>query len=162
MKSLVTQYHALNINHLARGGWLYPFSKYDWVWRMNKGTQETNVTITVIIDALELVFPMYGVAGVHQRVQLTYSLGPRGGKRRWFVCPTCPRRVGVLYHTSGLPFRCRTCCKLAYPSQYHHELSVTAVRPGWSVIENRTVSARSVQRRHDDFEARYPDLPKPF
>jgi hypothetical protein len=26
MKRLVTQYHALNIKDLARGGWLYPFS----------------------------------------------------------------------------------------------------------------------------------------
>lgn len=36
MKGLVTQYHALNIKELARGGWLYAFSKYDWVWRSNK------------------------------------------------------------------------------------------------------------------------------
>ena len=37
MKSLVTQYDALNINELTRGGWLNPFSKYDWVWRTNNG-----------------------------------------------------------------------------------------------------------------------------
>jgi hypothetical protein len=118
MKALVTQYHALNIAELARGRWLDPFSKYDWVWRTNKGADHTTVTITVLTDALELVFPMYGSAGVHQRVQLTYSLGPQGGKRSWFACPTCQRRVGVLYQASGLPFRCRICCKLAYPSQY--------------------------------------------
>lgn len=118
MKALVTQYHSLNINELARKGWLDPFSKYDWVWRTNKDTHQTTVSITVLPDALELVFPMYGIAGVHQRVELTYSLGPQGGKRPWFTCPTCQRRVGVLYHANGLPFRCRMCCKLAYPSQY--------------------------------------------
>jgi len=118
MKSLVTQYHALNITELARGGFLYPYSKYDWVWRTNKGADQTTVTITVLTDALQLVFPMYGAAGVHQRVQLTYSLGPRGGKRTWFSCPTCRRRVGVLYHADGLLFRCRICCELAYASQY--------------------------------------------
>jgi len=118
MKFLVTQYQALNINDLARGGWLYPFSKYDWVWRTNKGAHQTTVAITVVTDALELVFAMYGIAGIHQKVSLTYSFGPRGGKRPWFVCPTCPRRVSVLYHATGLPFRCRICCKLAYPSQY--------------------------------------------
>jgi hypothetical protein len=118
MKGLVTQYHALNIKELARGGWLHPFSRYDWVWRTNKGDHQTTVTITVFSDALQLVFTMYGVADVHQKVQLTYSIGPQGGKRPWFVCPTCRRRVGVLYHTNGLPFRCRTGCKLAYPSQY--------------------------------------------
>ena len=118
MKPLVNQYHALDINELARGGYLYPFCKYDWVWRTNKGTQQTTVTITALTDALQLVFTMYGIEGVHQRVRLTYSLGPQGGKRSWFVCPTCPRRVGVLYHANGLPFRCRICCDLAYPSQY--------------------------------------------
>ncbi len=118
MKHLVTEYHALNIGELARQGYLYPFSRYDWVWRTNKNADQTTVTITVLIDALELVFPMNGVEKVHQKVQLTYSLGSQGGKRAWFVCPTCRRRVGVLYHTNGLPFRCRTCWKLAYPSQY--------------------------------------------
>ncbi len=117
MKPLVTQYHALNIKELARGLWLYPFSQYDWVWLTNKGTQETSVPITVLKDALQLVFPM-GAERVLQTVRLTYSTGPRGGKRPWFVCPTCQRRVGVLYHADGLPFRCRTCCDLAYPSQY--------------------------------------------
>ena len=118
MKALVTQYHALNINELARGGWLNPFSKYDWVWRTDTGTQAATVTIVVLTDAVELVFTMYGSEGVHQKIQLTYSLGPQSGTRTWFSCPTCRRRVGVLYHASGLPFRCRTCCKLAYPSQY--------------------------------------------
>jgi len=61
---------------------------------------------------------MYGFEGVHQGVRLTYTTGLRGGRRLWFTCPTCPRRVGVLYHTDGLPFRCRTCYGLAYPSQY--------------------------------------------
>jgi hypothetical protein len=118
MKRLVTQYHALNIRELARGPWLYPFSTYDWVWRTNKGAHQTTVTITVLTDALQLVFPMYGAERVLQGVRLTYTIGPRGGRRSWFACPTCPRRVGVLYHADGLPFRCRTCCALAYPSQY--------------------------------------------
>jgi hypothetical protein len=118
MKPLVTQYHALDIKELARGSRLYPFSTYDWVWRTNKGAHQTTVIITVLKDALQLVFPMGGVERVQQGVRLTYSLGPRGGKRPWFTCPTCPRRVGVLYHADGLPFRCRMCCELAYPSQY--------------------------------------------
>jgi hypothetical protein len=88
MQHLATQYHALNILDLTRGGYLYPFSRYAWVWRTNKGAHQTAVTITVLTDALQLVFPMYGIEDGHQRVQLTYSLGPRGGKRPWFVCLT--------------------------------------------------------------------------
>lgn len=53
-----------------------------------------------------------------QTVRLTYSIGPCGGKRPWFVCHGCQRRVGVLYYATERPFRCRICCDLAYPSQY--------------------------------------------
>ena len=118
MKTLVTQYHALNVTELARGGRLYPFSKYDWVWRTNKGANQTTVSITVLMDGLQVIFPTGDGTCARQDVRLTYSLGPHDGKRTWFSCPTCRRRVGVLYHANGLPFRCRTCCKLAYPSQY--------------------------------------------
>lgn len=117
MKLLVTQYHALNILELARGGYLNPFLKYDWVWRTNKGADQTTVSITVLTDSLQLIWLM-GRDRVMQDVRLTYSLGPQGGKRPWLVCPTCRRRVGMLYHGNFLPFRCRRCCKLAYPSQY--------------------------------------------
>ncbi len=118
MKALVTQYHALNINELARGGWLIPFAKYDRVWRTNDGAHQPTVTIAVLMDGLQVAFPTGDGTRARQDVRLTFSLGPRGGKRTWFSCPTCRRRVGVLYHGNGLPFRCRTCCGLAYPSQY--------------------------------------------
>lgn len=117
MKPLVTEYHALNIKELARGWWLHPFSRYDWVWRTHKRTQETSVTITVLNDSLQVMFETR-TQRMTQTVRLTYSVGPRGGKRPWFLCHGCQRRVGVLYHAAGLPFRCRICCDLAYPSQY--------------------------------------------
>ena len=117
MKRLVSDFHTLKIIELARGGWLYPFSKYDWVWRTNKGIQETSVRITVLKDALQLIWLM-GADRVLQGVRLTYTIGTRGGRRPWFLCPVCRRRVGVLYHTDSLPFRCRICCDLVYSSQY--------------------------------------------
>jgi len=116
MKRLVTEYHALNIKTLARGGYLYSFSRFEWVWR-TKGIQAATVSITMLKDSLHIMFP-FGNDRVLQAVKLTYSFGPRGGKLSWFQCPTCRRRVGVLYHQSRMPFRCRICCALAYPSQY--------------------------------------------
>lgn len=115
MKRLVSEFHALGINELARGCWLTPLSKYDWVWRTHRGTQVASVAITVLNDSLQLLYPL-GDQRIQHNVQLTYSIGPQGGKRLWFVCPTCRRRVGVLY--CGLPFRCRICSELAYPSKY--------------------------------------------
>jgi hypothetical protein len=116
MKALVTEFHALQIRDLARLH-LIPFSKLEWVWRTPKGAQETTVPITVLPDALQLNFPTESGRAL-QMVRLTHSCGSQGGKRPWFICPTCPRRVGVLYHKHGLPFRCRRCWELAYPSQY--------------------------------------------
>ena len=116
MKRLVTESHALDIRELAPG-WLYPFSKYEWVWRTHKGTQQTSVSVTVLDDSLQLVIETR-TQRMTQAVRLTYSNCPRGGKRPWFVCHGCQRRVGILYHAAGLPFRCRICCDLAYPSQY--------------------------------------------
>ena len=122
MKQLVTEFHALPINQLARYQ-LIPFSKFDWVWRTHKGTQATTVPITVLSNALELLFPV-GTERAWQTVQLTYSLGPHGGNRLWCICPTCQRRAGVVYHKNGLPFLCRTCHQLVYPqSKLWTELS---------------------------------------
>ena len=75
------------------------------------------MTITTLKDSRQLVYLM-GAHRIQQGVQLTYSIGPRGGKHPWFACPTCQRRVGVLYHSDGLPFRCRTSCDLTYPLPY--------------------------------------------
>lgn len=42
-----------------------------------------------------------------------------GGRRPWLLCPTCLRRVAVLYlgGTSPLSFSCRRCAKLKYDCQ---------------------------------------------
>lgn len=116
MKALVTQFHALDITQLNRG-WLVPFSKLDWVWRTNKGTHMETVQIVVRESVVELWFQL-GSSQVIQRVSLVYSTSPHGGKRPWFACPQCQRRVGILYHVPAHPFFCRRCCDLAYPSQY--------------------------------------------
>jgi hypothetical protein len=42
----------------------------------------------------------------------------RGGRRWWFLCPGCSRRMGVLYLAPGrTEFRCRGCYGLRYRSQ---------------------------------------------
>ncbi len=117
MKALVSQFHALNVTQLNRGGWLYPNTTYEWVWRTNKGTSIEAVKVTALESAVELSIPL-GLTRMLQRVSLIYSAGPHGGKRPWFACPQCQRRVGILYHAPSLPFFCRRCCNLAYPSQY--------------------------------------------
>lgn len=52
---------------------------------------------------------------VDNRIQLTSTLCNFGGRRWWFVCSGCGRRVGVLY-LSDKYFSCRRCNNLTYQS----------------------------------------------
>ena len=42
-----------------------------------------------------------------------------GGKRQWFLCPDCKKRVAIIY--GGKYFRCRHCHNLTYSSQQESE-----------------------------------------
>src|SRR5215831_20977100 len=106
MKALVTHYHALDIKVLTRGNYLYPFCSFEWVWHSKRDRQAVVVRITMLEGLLQVLLPT-DPPQVQQDVQLTYSRGAMGGKRPWFACPACQRRVGVLYHAPGMPFRCR-------------------------------------------------------
>ncbi len=49
-------------------------------------------------------------------VEMDWTRLPSGGKRPWFLCPSCGRRCGVLY-SSGSRIICRRCGGLSYESQ---------------------------------------------
>lgn len=53
---------------------------------------------------------------IRERFELTYTVQPFGGRRRWFTCKSCGRRCRVLI--GGRYFRCRHCYQATYPSQY--------------------------------------------
>lgn len=50
-----------------------------------------------------------------KKILLTETKCNYGGIRKWFNCPSCSRRVRVLF---GRDFKCRTCLKLKYKCQY--------------------------------------------
>lgn len=57
-----------------------------------------------------------GWGEVHQGVALSETPCHFGGSRKWFLCPSCRRRCGVLY--VGRSIACRKCHDLVYASQY--------------------------------------------
>jgi len=57
----------------------------------------------------------------------------------------------VLYYVHPLPFRCRTCCDLAYPSQYQSRDRSYFRQLRGLIVENRTDSSRRVPGWPDDF-----------
>jgi hypothetical protein len=71
-------------------------------------------------------------SGLRYSVSLEWTRCNYGGSRAWLVCPTCRRRVAILY---GAAFACRRCRRLAYDSQCDS---------GWnrSIRQARTVRMR--------------------
>ncbi len=49
-------------------------------------------------------------------VEMDWTRLPSGGRRPWFLCPSCSRRCGVLYSIRSRIF-CRLCAGLSYASQ---------------------------------------------
>jgi len=53
---------------------------------------------------------------VRETIWLKHTSPNFGGKRAWFSCPQCCKRVAVLFRVDRR-FRCRKCHKLTYPTQ---------------------------------------------
>ena len=84
-------------------------------------------------------------------VGLLFTRLPPGGSRWWWACPACQARVDALYLPPGRDrLGCRTCCGLAYVSQYPNEkrrkppAAVVTTRrrvwtpaTGWRVLSRR-------------------------
>jgi hypothetical protein len=51
-----------------------------------------------------------------QPVYFSWTRPKFGGRRPWFLCPLCIRRVALLY-LRGERWACRICCALAYRSE---------------------------------------------
>ena len=119
-KPLVEDCDALDVNWLNRQGWLKGRHIGQLTWTRGK---HTTARIGVITSPSKVaLFYYYRDAlsakwePVWYSVQLTWTPCHFGGRRPWFVCPGCGRRVAKLY-LRGKYFLCRRCHNLAYKSQ---------------------------------------------
>ena len=105
------EYDRLDVRELARWGILNGSSTVTWT----RGKRSTSA-ISVCRDGenLRLSYVTKGIE-VDERVPLDETSVNFGGKRTWFRCPGCDRRVAILY--GGKLFRCRRCHALRYASQ---------------------------------------------
>lgn len=62
------------------------------------------------------------VEGVSHRIPLAYTATRFGGRRPWFLCPSCQTHRRLVYF-SGRGFACRGCLDLRYSSQVEDEFS---------------------------------------
>ncbi len=74
-----------------------------------------SIGIRVHEDHLLLEYTHNKTDAVKQRLTLTRTPCNYGGERVWFICPSCGKRVAVLY-SGGKYFACRGCCNLTYQS----------------------------------------------
>lgn len=109
----------LDVRRLQRSGALAPGRNSSWQWTVNN---RVRASIQIRADAWQVELSYTYTAHqrpaevIHQAVMLETTPCTLGGHRSWFRCPTCARRVAVIYGVGRL-FACRTCKSLPYASQ---------------------------------------------
>ena len=118
-KSSTEDSQPLDIRRLQRAGVLTPGRTTNWQWTVN-GRVYASITIRAEVGNISLAYSYTAHGGpaesIHQTVWRETTACTLGGRRRWFACPACGRRVAVLYGAGRL-FACRHCKGLAYASQ---------------------------------------------
>ena len=103
----------LDVRKLARDGLLTPDCQTTWRW--SNGLVTTLAAHTHHLALSYRYTFAEGPRDVQSNVVLEKTPCQFGGTRTWFACPRCHRRVAILY-LWGWP-SCRTCARMAYPSQ---------------------------------------------
>lgn len=106
---------ALDIRPLQRLGRLAPGQSFDSPWTCN-GEKIASIHIRTGTDLVNLIYRYGGDTGQDMNYPVAIEWTPcnYGGKRAWWKCPCCERRVAVLY--SDKIFACRQCKQLVYKS----------------------------------------------
>lgn len=119
-KDCTLSYPDLDIRELKKAGMLKPGMLFTWQW-VRQGTVMAEVGVETEEDRL-LLYYNHSRPGGHPQSEclaicLTHTPCHLGGERPWFLCPAlgCGKRVAILYG-AGI-FACRSCHRLAYPSQ---------------------------------------------
>ncbi len=110
----------LDIRKLQRGGLLTPGRSFGWQWTVNDRSV-ADIRVHVEVERVVLIYRFRRRADVdwqdvEQAVRTEHTACTYGGVRHWWLCPSCGRRVAILYGP-GQHYACRHCWNLAYSSQ---------------------------------------------
>lgn len=116
----------LDVNRVRRVGGLALGSNRRWAWTWSHGREcsigvwgrgeDEGVTLAYTVT------PRFGGEPYQVREDVGVEWTPcrLGGRRPWWLCPGCARRVMKLYG-AGARYRCRICHRLAYRTQREKE-----------------------------------------
>ena len=107
----------LDIRRVHRAGRLNPGESCTWSWTRNFDSV-SRISMQAGNDAVTLSYRITVPLGVSRDysypVMIEWTPCNYGGRRAWWVCPDCGRRVAVLW--GGRRYACRHCHDLAYKS----------------------------------------------
>ncbi len=141
----------LRISELRKDGMLSSgYSSGTRIWSSNRTDKKTIIGLAVDITDDPYVRLIYSVTDrkgkrtdYDYQVSLVTTPCNFGGVRYWFGCPSCGRRVAVLYLAPGdVHFRCRNCNNLSYHSR--NESNIYGI---FGVLDRKIKKLRSEIKR---------------
>ena len=118
-KATTEDYRSIDIRRWERKGLLLPECKWNWSWRNDDGKEVSKINVETQLSRVVLRYSAVGPGGEWDPIEDPISLDRTyilGRQRLWFLCPSCDKRVAILY-LKKYYFRCRRCLGLVYQSQ---------------------------------------------
>ena len=123
-KILVEECFQININNLYRLGGIGVKHEYILKWQHPRN-REVFSEIRAKADNNSLILSYEAViketqerVGIQTLIEIEWTIPPFGGRRPWFICPKCNKRMGKLYKPENEHFFwCRHCWDLTYQSK---------------------------------------------
>ena len=139
-RSTTENYRPLYVRKLHTAGLLTAGHVALWNW-YSRGELRASIQVQAREDHVSLIYTATENGERREYsypVRLDWTPCQYGGERPWFLCPSCRRRVAILY--GGAVFACRHCYRLAYESQRERDYDRLAGRAdkirrrlGWPV-----------------------------
>ena len=139
-RSTTENYRPLDVRKLHKAGLLTAGHVALWNW-YSRGELRASIQVQAREDHVSLIYTATENGERREYsypVRLDWTPCQYGGERPWFLCPSCRRRVAILY--GGAVFACRHCYRLAYESQRERDYDRLAGRAdkirrrlGWPV-----------------------------
>ena len=124
-KTYAEEVKRIDIRYLKKQNLLRPDHSGTLSWSTN-GEPSGYIRYSMWADKMQLHYKsrLYGEdewQKIEDTIRFDKTACHFGGFRKWFICPSCNKKVAVLY-SSGYLFRCRKCTGMTYACQSENQL----------------------------------------